>query len=73
MPVPTTFLFGVEMEASQSFEMLETMGVDLGRILHGEQRFEYRADICEGDTLTFVTRVTDIYDKKGGALDVELE
>ena len=69
LPVPPTFLFGVEMESSQSFQMLDKMGVDLGRIVHGEQRFEYHGDICAGDTLTFVTRVTDIYDKKGGALD----
>lgn len=69
LPVPPTFLFGVEMEAPQWFQTFERMGVDLGHILHGEQRFEYHGDICEGDTLTFVTRVTDIYDKKGGALD----
>jgi acyl dehydratase len=69
LPVPPTFLFGVEMEAPQWFQTFEKMGVDLGRILHGEQSFEYHGDICEGDTLTFVTRVTDIYDKKDGALE----
>jgi acyl dehydratase len=69
LPVPPTFLFGLELDAPDPFALYEKMGVDLGRILHGEQRFEYLEPACAGDTLTFVTRVNDIFDKKGGALD----
>ena len=69
LPVPPTFLFGLELEGPNSFQLYENMGVDIGQILHGEQRFEYFEDACAGDTLTFRTRVSDIYDKKGGALE----
>ena len=37
-------------------------------MLHGEQRFTYHAPVVVGDMLTFRSHVTDIYDKKGGAL-----
>ncbi len=42
--------------------------LDLARILHGEQAFDYHQMAYAGDTLRFETTVTDIYDKKGGAL-----
>ena len=38
-------------------------------MLHGEQHFDYHAPVCAGDTLRIETRVTDIYDKKGGLLE----
>ena len=39
-PVPPTYLFCLEMmDAEQSFEFLTVLGVDLARVLHGEQRF----------------------------------
>ena len=37
-------------------------------MLHGEQRFTYHAPVVVGDTLTFNSRVTDVADKKGGAM-----
>ena len=67
--VPPTFLFGLELDKPKPFGLYEKMGVDLGKILHGEQRFEYLEPACAGDTLTFESRVTDVFDKKGGALD----
>lgn len=39
------------------------------RMLHAEQRFEYGAPICAGDTITFDTAITDAYTKKDGALE----
>ena len=69
LPVPPTFLFGLELDAPNPFGLYESMGVDLGKILHGEQQFEYLEPACAGDTLTFAARVTDIFDKKGGALE----
>ena len=29
----------------------------------------YLGDVCSGDTLTYRTRISDIYDKKDGALE----
>lgn len=68
-PVPPTYLFCLEMmDATEPFEFLNTLGIDLARVLHGEQRFDYHAPVVVGDTLTFKPRVTDVTDKKGGAM-----
>ena len=48
---------------------LNDMGVNLQRILHGEQQFTYHAPMCAGDTITVESTFTDIYDKKNGALE----
>ncbi len=66
---PPTFSFCLDMEKPNPFEDLETMGIDLGKVLHAEQSFDYHAPICAGDSLTFENQVSDIYDKKGGALE----
>jgi len=66
---PPTFALTLETEALPSEQWLAELGIDIARVLHGEQRFEYHAPICSGDTLAFTIRVSDIYDKKGGALE----
>ncbi|MBR7194385.1 MaoC family dehydratase N-terminal domain-containing protein [Gordonia sp. SCSIO 19800] len=66
---PPTFLFGIELENSDVFGDLAAHGVDLGTVLHGEQRFRYFADVHAGDSLTFETRYVDTYSKAGGTLD----
>ena len=66
---PPTFFFGAEGETGVTMKLIETLGIDLGKVLHGEQRFEYFGAVCAGDTLHLATQVTDIYDKKGGALE----
>lgn len=69
IPVPPTYLFCLEMmDAERPFEFLTELGIDLARVLHGEQRFAYHAPVVVGDTLTFKSRVTSIADKKGGAM-----
>lgn len=69
VPVPPTYLFCLEMmDAERPFEFLTELGIDLARVLHGEQRFAYHAPVVVGDTLTFKSRVTSIADKKGGAM-----
>lgn len=68
-PVPPTYLFCLEMmDTENPFEMLATLKIDLGRVLHGEQSFVYRAPVVVGDTLTFEPRVVSVTDKKGGAM-----
>lgn len=68
LPVPPTFLFCLEMERPDSFGWIAELGLDLGRILHGEQTFTYHAPAIAGDTLHFEAKITDSYEKKGGAL-----
>ncbi len=42
------------------------LGMDLRRVLHGEQEFEYLAPIHPGDVLTAVTRCEKMFRKEGG-------
>ncbi len=41
------------------------LGMDLKRVLHGEQEFEYRRPLRAGDMLTAQTTVERVYEKKG--------
>ncbi|MGQ3029723.1 MAG: MaoC family dehydratase N-terminal domain-containing protein [Ferrovibrionaceae bacterium] len=69
LPVPPTFLFSLDVEQPDPFAWFNAIGLDLARVLHGEQLFVYHAPACAGDVLTFSSRISDVYDKKGGALD----
>lgn len=73
LPAPPTFAFCLGMEKTNPFEDLETMGIDLGKVLHAEQKFTYHTSICAGDRLSFETEVSDIYEKKGGALEFVIQ
>ncbi|MBF6212671.1 MaoC family dehydratase N-terminal domain-containing protein [Nocardia puris] len=66
--VPPTFLFAIELEQPDPFAWLAELGVDLRKVLHGEQSFVYHSPARAGDTLTATPRITDTYQKKGGAL-----
>ncbi|WP_448119590.1 MaoC family dehydratase N-terminal domain-containing protein [Pseudomonas serbica] len=68
LPVPPTFLFCMQGEGQDLVEQLNVYGFDLGRILHAEQSFVYHRPAVAGDVLTFESRVVDVYEKKGGAL-----
>ncbi len=69
LPVPPTFLFGIELESPDAFEWLAGLGVDLRRVLHGEQSFIYHSTAVAGDVLTSTPTIGNVYSKKGGALD----
>ena len=69
VPAPPTFLFAVELESGTTTEMLNLLGIPLAKVLHGEQGFTYYRSACAGDTITGWSRLVDIYDKKGGALE----
>lgn len=69
LPVPPTFLFCLDMDTPDPFEVFKRLDVDIANILHGIQTFKFVSPACAGDTLTFRSRVEDIYEKKGGALE----
>ena len=69
LPAPPTFLFAAELDSGQSMALLELLQIPLAKLLHGEQGFTYHRPACAGDTITVRPRITDIYDKKGGALE----
>ncbi|NLP60673.1 MaoC family dehydratase N-terminal domain-containing protein [Paraburkholderia sacchari] len=67
LPLPPTFLFSLEFQQPDTGWRQE-LGIELARILHGEQSFTYHRLAYAGDVLCFESRIADIYDKKGGAL-----
>jgi acyl dehydratase len=72
IPAPPTYLFSLAMAAPAKrgglFDKEDGLGLDMARILHGEQSFTYHRSIHAGDRLTLTTTTRDIYAKKGGAL-----
>ncbi|HEY7037280.1 MAG TPA: MaoC family dehydratase N-terminal domain-containing protein [Methylomirabilota bacterium] len=62
---PPTFAITFRDENADTSVMLRDLGVDIGRILHGEQEFEHYRPIRPGETYLCRTRVSDIYEKTG--------
>ncbi|MBU3649068.1 MAG: MaoC family dehydratase [Limnohabitans sp.] len=69
LPAPPTFIFGIELESGSTDRLLNLLGIPFRKLLHGEQGFTYHKPVCAGDTITVKPRITEIYDKKGGALE----
>jgi len=69
LPAPPTFLFAAELDSGNSMALIDLLKIPLAKLLHGEQGFTYHRAACAGDTITVRPRITDIYDKKGGALE----
>lgn len=72
LPAPPTFCFSLGLATPDPFAKYTDLGINLAKVLHGEQSFEYFEPICAGDTITLQDKVTDIFDKKGGALEFVL-
>jgi acyl dehydratase len=66
---PPPVMFGAPGGWGVSMQRIETLELGLGKVLHGEQLFYSPAPVCAGDTLRFESKVSDIYDKKAGALE----
>lgn len=69
LPAPPTFLFAAELDSGASMALLADLEIPLSKLLHGEQGFTYHKPACAGDSITVKSQITDIYEKKGGALD----
>ncbi len=69
LPAPPTFLFAVELDSGALDALLDGLGVPIERLLHGSQGFTYHRQACAGDVITVRSRIADIFDKKGGALE----
>ena len=69
LPAPPTFLFAAELDAGVTDKLLDDLGIPLANLLHGEQSFTYHRPVCVGDTVTVRSVITDIYEKKNGALE----
>lgn len=69
LPAPPTFTMVLDMEGTEQLPVLDLLDLDIARILHGSQEFQYFQPIYAGDRITVAARIADIFDKKGGALD----
>ena len=73
LPAPPTYLFSLALCAPAKrgavLDPKDGIGVDMRRILHGEQSFAHHRPIHAGDRLTLTTTTRDIYEKRGGALE----
>ncbi|MEQ1784484.1 MAG: MaoC family dehydratase N-terminal domain-containing protein, partial [Hyphomonadaceae bacterium] len=73
LPAPPTWLFSMALSAPAKrgglFDADNGIGVDMSRVLHGEQSFAYHRPIHAGDRLALTTTTKDIYARKGGALE----
>jgi hypothetical protein len=69
IPAPPTYPFCLQMlDTPDPLDWPKALGIDIARVLHGEQSFTYHGDICAGDVIGFEVEVVDVYDKNGGAL-----
>lgn len=66
---PPTFTMVLDMEGPEFLPFLDLLNMDIARILHGSQEFEYFAPIYAGDSITVTARIADMFEKKGGALE----
>lgn len=66
---PTIFSFWGNTE---QWHHLEQVGIEVKRILHGEEEYEYLASIYPGDILTGTTTITDGKTRKlkDGSMDI---
>ncbi|CRM75481.1 MaoC family dehydratase N-terminal domain-containing protein [Pseudomonas sp. 25 R 14] len=69
-PAPPTFAMVLDMEGKDDLPPeVKALQLDVGRILHGSQSFEYFEPIYAGDEITVARKIVDIFDKKDGALE----
>ena len=69
LPVPPTFFFGLKLDAPDPFGWMRDLGIDMRFVLHGTQRFSYRSLAFAGEQVTFAPRISEVYEKRGGALE----
>lgn len=69
--IPALPTFPIALSQTQVqiiYSMLAMLNIDPARILHGTQKFVFHGCLCAGDRLTGVKRISNLYDRKGGAL-----
>jgi hydroxyacyl-ACP dehydratase HTD2-like protein with hotdog domain len=66
---PPTYMKVIEGEGNSSRAIVSALQIDLRRVLHIEQEFEYEAPIRMDDCVTVERTVRDIYAKRNGVLE----
>ena len=65
---PPTFPFILEIDSMDLLDLVNFFGQSLKKLLHGEENFIYHHPIFAGDKITVFKKISDIIDKKDGAL-----
>ena len=65
---PPTFPFVLALRASDVVVADPALGIDYGRVVHGEQSFAYARPVRVGDVLTVVVTVADIRSAGGHSM-----
>ena len=69
LPMPLTYAFCLGKFISDPSDTLHLFNLDFAGVVHGEQEFHYYGFACAGDTVIGQKRVTDVYERKQGALE----
>jgi acyl dehydratase len=69
IPLPPTYGSFLLDDRPDPHGNLALLGIDLRKLLHAEQSFQYHAPVFAGDRLTLTDRVADHYLKKSGTLE----
>lgn len=67
-PVPPTFLKALESEHQSGAALMTMLDAPMTGVLHAEQTFEFAAPVYVGDVVAISRTVTDMLDKRGGAM-----
>lgn len=70
---PPTYAVTLSCAVPNPFARLTQLGMDLTKILHTNQRFEYFAPIYGRDRITFVATIVDVYEKRNGKFQFMVE
>ncbi len=68
IPAPPTFPMVIDFEG-QFAPIVKYLNLDIGKILHGSQAFDYKETIYAGDNITMTQTIQDIYAKQEAALE----
>lgn len=62
---PPTFAITFRDETADTGALLRDLGVDISRVLHGEQEFELFGPLLPGRTYLCRSKIVDLYEKTG--------
>ncbi|WP_191625287.1 MaoC family dehydratase N-terminal domain-containing protein [Pseudomonas fluorescens] len=68
-PAPPTYMKVIEGENGSSRAIIEALEIQLHRVLHAEQAFEYHLPILADSVLHVERRVSDYYTRKNSTLE----
>ena len=64
IPLPPTFMTSFVLWTGNGLkEIVKALSVDINKLLHSEEEYEYYTSIYAGDTITRKTKVVDMYER----------